>query len=150
MASLGWLLNLGFAGSGEGALVGPFVGSLLLLGVGRMWWLPVVWPLLTGRAYAGELEGAVEVIEPLAYIAGGGLAAYGAIGLRDWLRSRRRRKLVEALATAREEEARARRAPRIASTVEGSAEAQVCLGCGKKVSAFHLLTDGTVRCKGCC
>lgn len=149
MASLGWLLNLGFAGSGPGAPVGPFVGSLLLLGVGRMWWLPVVWPMLTGRAYAGEMEGVVEFVEPVVSFVAGALASYGAVLWRDWLRTKRRRAVRAELQKIRDEENRGH-APSAVGKTQGSAIPMTCAACGKSVSTFLVLTDGSVRCEGCC
>ncbi|MFQ5850897.1 MAG: hypothetical protein ACE5JU_09950 [Candidatus Binatia bacterium] len=93
MSSLGWLLNLDFAGSGVGAPVGPAVGSLLLLGVGRMWWLPVLWERFTGRAYAGELDYAVQYAEPALYFFSGLLLMYAVYRLKEYLEARRRAKL---------------------------------------------------------
>lgn len=98
MASLGWLLNLDFAGQGVGVVpAGPIAGSLLLMGVGRMWWLPVVWEFTTGATYNGELQ-MLEEYGPLgATFAAGGLMAYGFLRIRAWLEARRRARMPEPL-----------------------------------------------------
>lgn len=94
MASLGWLLNLNFGGSASAAAAaGPIAGSMLLMGVGRSWWLvPFFWQLLTGRAYSGELDGMVEYFELGAFFFSGFLAALGCFRLVAWWQDYQKKK----------------------------------------------------------
>ncbi len=138
MASLGWLLNLGFAGSGEAAAAGPAVGSLLLLGVGRGWLVPLL--------------GIDPIPHPIADVAAGGLMVYAVIAWRDLLRRRRRLAVAvavaEAVAAAKAAETRSR-ASLIVSMTAGAAHSITCLNCGKCPTDYYTLSDGTSRCLEC-
>jgi len=90
MASLGWLLNLGFGGSPTGVgVVGPVAGSLLMLGVGRLWWVPFIWQLTTGQAYAGEIDHMEQYISPVAFTLAGALAVFGFFKFKEYKEAKR-------------------------------------------------------------
>jgi hypothetical protein len=141
MASLGWLLNLGFAGSGAGAVVtGPIAGSLLLLGVGRMWWIPIVWPLLTGEAYAGEIDQMVEYISNSLFFAAGGLLTFGVFKYLEY----KERKRKEALPKKFVDDIKN---PYVVGSLGGPG--RKCDHCGKKDDPLEIYSTGRAFCKEC-
>lgn len=140
-----------------GAAVGPAVGSLLLLGVGRAWWLPwVVWTSLAGHAEAGPALGAVWTWwEAVALIAGGALGTW-ALALA---RARRRRRATDRLLSdassrcSRLEEELARHRPVIgpdfagvAGVIRGASHSRVCAACGQESCDGVERYDGTFLC----
>ena len=140
MASLGWLLNQDFAGSASGAApVGPAVGSLLLLGVGRMWWLPMVWPWITGASYGGEMDLAIEIITYLSAIGAGALGFHGFNRYQDY----QKRKHAPPPKPFVDDKVR----PHIIGSVTGIN--RICPSSDKKKSPLRILSDRTRACDAC-
>jgi len=140
MAALGWLMDLDFAGSGvPDTGTGPAIGSLLLLGVGRAWWLPLVWPWLTGTSYGGEMDLAIEIVGYLTAIGAGALGLYGFNKYQDY----QRKKHAPPPKPFVDDKVR----PHIVGAITGIN--RVCLSCGQKKSIIRILSDGTRTCDEC-
>lgn len=141
MASLGWLLNLDFAGSGAGAIVtGPLAGSMMLLGVGRMWWVPLIWQGLTGQAYAGEIDQMVEYISSGLFFVAGGLLTFGIMKYLEY----KERKRKEALPKKFVED---EKKPHVVGTLGGPD--RKCTHCGKEDDPLEIYSTGGAFCKKC-
>lgn len=142
MASLGWLLNLDFAGSESGAAAAaPLAGSLVLLGVGRAWWVPMVWQATTGTAYAGEWEPMMDYVSDGVLVAAGALALYGVQRIRAYLRRKRLEAQPEVKFVKDD------RHPSLVGWLGGPG--RVCHACGKHKDPVGIYSNGKIYCSRC-
>jgi len=140
MAGLGWLLNLDFAGSGvPDSGVGPAIGSLLLLGVGRGWWVPLIWPWITGATYGGEMDLAIEIVSYLSAIGAGALGLYGFNRYREY----QKKKHAPPPKPFVDDKVR----PHVIGSVGGPS--RVCPTCGSKGKTLQVLSNGHRACNEC-
>lgn len=139
MAGLGWLLDLDFAGSPSStAPVGPALGSLLLLGVGRAWWLPLIWPYITGMSYGGEMDHLLDIFEIASGFAAGNLAHIAWARWKEYQKAKHAPPPKPFVDDAKR--------PRIIGHLTGPS--RVCPNCKSKAD-LAVLSDGSRFCSTC-
>lgn len=121
----------------------PAAGSLLLLGVGRAWWLPwILIELMTGGYSGGSMEFAWYEI--LALICG---AALLGVAIDEFYRGARRRRAWEK--NAHRAPIKREGKPHITGWLEGLADKHQCSRCGDLANKGAQTSDDRFLCPQC-